>query len=428
MSKIKQLDYKPRISDKILDFKLQSKGAVLIEGAKWCGKTTSARQFAKSEMSFGGNNQQNIEYASIDTKAALEGETPRLFDEWQEVPQLWDTIRYEVDNRNAVGQFILTGSTVPKPKDARGNTQMHHTGTGRYTYLKMRPMSLYESGESNGKISLSKLFDAPMGIDARSDLSLEDIAFLACRGGWPFATFLSGNHALEQAKDYREAIVHQDISRTDGVERNPQTASEILRSYARHQGSQASLEEIARDVRVAKSTARSYIDALVKIFAIEDVMAWNPNLRSKAAIRTASTRYFVDPSIATSSLKAGPDGLIADLGTFGFIFETLCVRDLRVYSAPLGGNVYHFRDKSGLECDAVIVLEDGRYGLVEIKLGQTSDTIASATESLKSISDKIDTSKMPAPSFMMLITANGQYAYRDPSSGVYVVPVGCLKD
>ena len=422
--------YKSRITDKLLDFKLKSKGAVVITGAKWCGKTTSARQFAKSVMEFGDgvNQNQNIQFATINTAAALRGDTPRLFDEWQEVPALWDAVRYEVDRRNAVGQFILTGSTVPLPKVNPGAEQFHHTGTGRYSYLHMRPMSLYESGESNGQVSLGELFASPDSIAATSDLTLEQIAFVVCRGGWPFATFLEGDYALVQARDYYEAIISQDVSRIDKVGRNPQVIAAILRSYARNQGSQVALAEIARDADIDPDTARNYINALNRIYAVEDAAAWNPNVRSRTAIRTAGTRYFVDPSLATATLHLSPSGLLGDLRTFGFIFETLCVRDLRVYLSLLDGQVLHYRDKNGLECDAVAVLPDGRYGLIEVKLGQDQNTVDMAAEHLISLKDKIDTDKMPAPSFMMLLTANGTVAYKRPEDNVFVVPIGCLKD
>lgn len=427
----KDIQYKPRISDKLLDFKLKSMGAVSIIGAKWCGKTTSAKQFAKSVMEFGNgtDRDQNIKFATINTKSALEGETPRLFDEWQEVPALWDAVRYEVDQRHEVGQFILTGSTVPTPKN-RGSEQKqpHHTGTGRFALLKMRPMSLFESGESNGKISLGELFSSPEGISATSERTLEEIAYLTCRGGWPAATYLEGDYSLALAKEYVDVVVHQDISRVDDIDKNPDTAFRLMRSYARHQATQASLEEISQDVNLNVKTTRVYLNALSDIYALEEAPAWNPNIRSKTAIRTSSTRYFSDPSLATTALGVGPGGLLADLNTFGFIFETLVVRDLRIYAEPLDGTVYHYRDKNGLECDTVISLRDGRYGLAEIKLGQDDDTMAEAANRLTTLERTIDSDKMGKPSFMAIITANGTVAYRRPEDGIYIVPIACLKD
>lgn len=425
---IKEAKYRPRITDGLLDFKLHSKGAVVIQGPKWVGKTTSAKRFAKSFVDFGdvSDQEQNILLARMDTKSVLQGETPRLFDEWQEAPFLWDAIRYEVDKRNRVGQFILTGSTVKIPKNSQGDIRKH-TGIGRFTYLLMRPMSLFESGESNGKISLKSLFDTPSEIFAEATLSLADVAFLTCRGGWPFATFLEGDYALVQAKDYYDSIVNDDISRVDGKRRNLKVVKKLLRSYARVQAQGASTELIANDIgEIDTRTVADYIDALRRLYVIEDASAWNPNLRSKTAIRTSDTRYFVDPSIAAAALNLKPDALVGDLKYFGFLFETLAFRDLRVYTMPLEGEVSHYRDKNGLECDAVISLPDGRYGLVEIKLGQTPEAIDEAVSKMTTLRNKIDPEKMSLPSFMMVLTGNGAYAYRR-EDGIYVVPIGCLR-
>ena len=425
---IKNTKYKPRVTDVLLDFKLHSKGAVVIQGPKWVGKTTSARRFAKSSVDFGdaSDQEQNILLARMDTENILRGETPRLFDEWQEALFLWDAIRYEVDKRNEVGQFILTGSTVKIPKSGQEDLRKH-TGTGRFTYLLMRPMSLFESGESNGEISLKTLFDAPSEVFARAELSLRDIAFLACRGGWPFATFLEGDYALAQAKDYYDSIVNDDISRVDGKRRNTRIVKKLLRSYARVQAQGASTELIANDIgEIDTRTVADYIDALRRLYVIEDAPAWSPNLRSKTAIRTSDTRYFVDPSIAIAALNLKPDALIGNLNYFGFLFETLAFRDLRVYAAAMEGEVQHYRDKNGLECDAVVSLPDGRYGLVEIKLGQTPEAIDEAVRKMTTLRNKIDPEKMALPSFMMVLTGNGTYAYRCKEDGVYVVPIGCL--
>ena len=368
-----------------------------------------------------------LQMAEIAPSVLLEGKTPRLIDEWQLAPKLWDSVRFEVDHRHNVGQFILTGSSVPaEEKD------MHHSGTGRFSWLTMRPMSLYESGESNGKVSLAHLFDTPEKIAAVNKQKIDDIAYLICRGGWPFACGLQGESALAQAFDYVDAVIKKDISRVDGVNRNSTTARLLLRSYARNQGAQATIGTIVADMmtneenEISVKTAGSYLEALRKIFVIEDSEAWNPNLRSKTAVRTANTRYFIDPSIGTAVLGLGPDDLMADLKTMGLFFETLCVRDLRVFADALDGGVYHFRDKNGLECDAVVHLRNGKYGLVEVKLGGDR-LINEGAENLLTLAGKINTDKMNEPSFMMVLTGTGDFAYRR-KDGVYVVPIGCLKD
>jgi len=421
--------YKQRIADGLLVRKLAGKGAVLIEGPKWCGKTTTAEQQAKSilYMDDPEEKKQNLQLADISPKVLLVGETPRLIDEWQLAPQLWDTIRFEVDHRVELGQFILTGSAIPAKSD-----EIHHSGTGRYTWLTMRPMSLFESGESTGEVSLNVLFSSPGQISAINPLKIDDIAFLICRGGWPRATELKGDIALDQAKDYYDAVTKTDISIVDGVSRNPERVKRLMRSYARHQGTPASIDTISADMLTNDTdsadakTVSSYIEALKKIFVIEDSIAWNPNLRSKTAIRTSDTRYYVDPSIGVAALGLGPNDLINDLNTMGFLFETLCVRDLRVFADALDGQVYHFRDKYGLECDAVLHLRNGRFGLIEIKLGGDK-LIEEGATTLKALSKKIDTNKMRTPSFLMVLTGTGKYAFRR-EDGVYVVPIGCLKD
>lgn len=418
--------YRPRVTDSVLDFKLHSKGAVVIDGPKWCGKTTSAKRFARSMVEFGDGDQhsQIITFAQINPGEILKGETPRLFDEWQEVPSLWDSIRHEVDQRNQVGQFILTGSSIKLPKGSSEDTRVH-TGTGRFSYLLMRPMSLFESGESSGAVSLSALF-AGQDIAAKSTITLEQLAFATCRGGWPFATFLSGDYALAQAQDYYESIVSDDASRVDGVQRSPRILQKLMRSYAREQGQSASIESIAEDIGdISAESVSNYLNALRRIYVIEDAPAWNPNLRSKSAIRSSDTRYFVDPSIAIAALGVNPSALIGDLNYFGFVFETLVIRDLRVYLTPLGGTVYHYRDRSGLECDMVAVLPDGRYGLIQVKLGQTEAMVADAAEKLSTLTTRLDTTKMNEPSFRMIITGNGAYAYKR-EDGIYIVPIGCL--
>ena len=424
-----EMEYKHRIADGILEKKLRSKGAVLIEGPKWCGKTTTAEQQARSilYMDNPASFESNLQMAEIDPGILLEGDTPRLVDEWQLAPKLWDTMRFEVDHRHQVGQFILTGSAVPSDEES-----MKHSGTGGFSWLTMRPMSLYESGESNGKVSLSHLFESRENIVATNSLRIDDIAFLICRGGWPFACSLQGDAALAQAFDYVDAVIKKDVSRVDGTNRNITTTRLLMRSYARNQGSQATIGTIVADMmtndenEIGIKTAGSYLDALRKIFVIEDSEAWNPNLRSKTAIRTANTRYFIDPSIGTAVLGLGPKDLINDLNTMGLFFETLCVRDLRIFADALDGQVFHYRDKSGLECDAVIHLRNGRYGLVEIKLGGDR-LINEGASNLLALVDKINTDKMKEPSFLMVLTGTGDFAYRR-KDGVYVVPIGCLKD
>lgn len=422
-------EYKSRIADKILKNKLLSKGAVLIEGPKWCGKTTTAEQIALSVlyMTKPEDMKQNISLAEINPSLLLSGEVPRLIDEWQVAPKLWDAIRFEVDHRNLEGQFILTGSSVPINMD-----EVTHSGTGRYTRMIMRPMTLFESCESNGSVSLKDLFEGKNNITGTNNLSLEDVAYLCCRGGWPRATFMDKEIALEQAFDYLDSVINSDVSKVDDVSRNPERTKNIMKSYARNLGSQASNETIKSDVLKNDSfsldtdTVLSYINALRKIFVVEDTMAWNPNLRSKTAIRTTETRYFVDPSIAVAALGIGPNDLINDLNTFGLIFENLCVRDLRVYAESLKGTVYHYRDASDLECDTVIHLRDGSYGLIEIKIGGDM-LIEEGVNNLIKLQNKIDITKMKKPSFLMVLTAIGKYAYKR-EDGVYVVPIGCLKN
>lgn len=421
--------YKPRIADKELKRKLAGMGAILIEGPKWCGKTTTAEQQASTIIYMDDplHMEQNLRMADINPRALLVGKSPILVDEWQLAPKLWDTIRFEVDHRDGTGLFILTGSAVPAKTD-----EIHHSGAGRFAWLTMRPMSLYESGESTGEVSLEALFDSPENIMGINKLTLDDIAFLICRGGWPRATMQKGSIALDQVKYYYDAVTRSDVSRSDGIRRNQERVKRLMRSYARHQGSAVPVNTIVKDMRINDEesddvkTIATYIEALKKIFVIEDSLAWNPNLRSKTAIRTSDTRYFVDPSIAVAALGIGPNDLSGDLNTMGLLFETLCIRDLRVFASVLDGQVYHFRDKYGLECDAVIHLRNGKFGLVEIKLGGDK-LIEEGAATLKTLAEKIDTDRMRRPSFLLVLTATGKFAYRR-EDGVYVVPIGCLKD
>lgn len=373
-----------------------------------------------------GMVEQDIQLATLNPKLLLKGEFPRLIDEWQVAPQLWDSIRFESDH-GPLGQFILTGSSVPPDM-----SKVIHSGTGRIGWLRMRPMSLWESQESSGEVSLAELFTAPEQIGAINQMDIEQVAFLTCRGGWPLAVDMEREIALDQVFDYVESVEKRDIQKVDGVDRDPVRVHRLLRSLARNQGSQASFGTIKEDLManeadsLSEDTIASYHKALKEIFVVEDSEAWNPNLRSKTAIRTSDTRYFTDPSIATAALGVGPQDLINDLNTFGLLFETMAVRDLRVYAEALNGKVYHFRDKNGLECDAVVHLRDGRYGLVEVKLGG-EDKIRDGADALKDLTGKIDTSRMREPSFLMVLVGVGQYAYRR-EDGVYVVPIGCLKN
>ena len=422
--------YKNRVIDRLLADKLEAMGAVLIEGPKYCGKTTTGEQQARSVLYMADPEikDRNLTMASTNIKRLLAGDTPRLIDEWQIAPKLWDAIRFEVDHRGEDGQFMLTGSAVPA-----STSEIFHSGTGRFGWIKMRTMSLWESGDSTGDVSLGGLFSSENEVDGTSNLEIRRIAFLVCRGGWPKASLKTNESAaLIEAREYVESVCRNDISRVDDVQRNAELARRLMRSYSRHQGAQVSVATILADIKsneasdTTEATVASYINALKRIFVIEDMAAWNPNLRSKTAIRSSDTRYFTDPSIAAAALGLGPDDLLDDPNTFGLLFETMAVRDLRVYAEALDGQVYHYRDKNGLECDAIVHLRNGRYGLIEIKLGGDNLIEAGAT-TLKKLASKIDTDKMKSPSFMMVLTAIGEYAYRR-LDGVLVVPIGCLRD
>lgn len=421
--------YKQRIADRILERKVRGKGAVLIEGPKWCGKTTTAKQLAKSVLDLGDSAVliQSTQMIEISPKVLLEGETPRLIDEWQALPPIWDSIRSEVDRRGEPSQFILTGSSVLPEAD-----ETIHSGTGRFAYIKMRPMSLYESGESTGSVSLKDLFEGKILEVKQNKLTIENLAYLTCRGGWPWATLISKDVALDQAFDYVDSVIKRDILRVDKVKRSPERTRLLLRSYARNISQQISNATIRKDMfsndasTLDEDTVADYIKALKKLFVIEDLAAWNPNIRSKAAIRTSDTRHFVDPSIGTAALNLGPKDLMNDLQSFGFFFEDLVVRDLRVYAEALDGELYHYRDSSGLECDAVLHRRNGSYALLEVKLGG-EERINEGVANLMALANNIDTDKMPAPSFMAIIVGAGQYAYQR-KDGVYVIPIGCLKD
>ncbi len=421
--------YKHRIADKLLKRKLLGKGAVLIEGPKWCGKTTTAKQLANSMLDLGDSAVllQSSQMIELSPKTLLEGKTPRLIDEWQALPPIWDCIRSEVDRRGEPSQFILTGSSVlPEANETI------HSGTGRFAHLRMRPMSLFESEDSTGKVSLEDLFDKNKFDIQTNSLDIETLAYLTCRGGWPWATIISKEVALDQAIDYYDSVVNYDIQRVDKVKRNTERAKLLLRSYARNISQQVSLATIRKDMlandasTLDEGTIVDYIKALKMLYVIEDLAAWNPNIRSKASIRTSDTRHFVDPSIGTAALGLGPNDLINDLQSFGLFFEDLVIRDLRVYAEALDGSLYHYRDSNGLECDAVLHRRNGNYALLEVKLGG-KERIEEGAANLIALSRKIDTDKMPAPSFLAVIIGIGQYAYQR-KDGVYVIPIGCLKN
>ena len=422
-------EYRPRIADQLLKESLETVGAVLVQGTKWCGKTTTSVHQAGSVLYMDDPNQkdQNIALAQTNISRLLEGATPRVIDEWELVPELWDAARFEVDHRDIhVGQFIFTGSAVPKEKDQK---KIFHSGAGRFDWIKMRTMSLYESGDSTGDLSIGSLFEGGMP-DGKSNIDLDRLAYLTCRGGWPGALTLPEKAALRVSSAYLKAVVNYDINKVDDIKRNPELMQRIIRSLARNQGEQIPYTTIRKDVianeniQLSVDTIESYIKILNRIFLEEDMPAWNPNLRSKTAIRTSDTRYFVDPSIATAALGVGPNDLLNNLIDFGFYFETLAVRDLRVYADTLDGQIYHYRDKSGLECDAVLHRRNGQYGLIEIKLGG-EDNIEKGSETLKALAAQIDTNKMNAPSFLMVLTGIGNYAYKR-ADGVFPVFVTFL--
>ena len=419
--------YLKRIADRVLQERLAASGAVLIEGPKWCGKTRTALENSKSHL-FMQDPDKAISYLkAADTKPSLllKGDTPRLLDEWQTAPVLWDAVRFMVDQRGKSGQFILTGSAVPK------DNVVQHTGTGRISRLLMRPMSLYESMESNGSVSLKALFDGETEIDNFSTLTIEQITFAIVRGGWPASIGKSEKIALRHAIDYVEAIINADVSRVDGIEKNPVRVRALLQSLSKNISTLATIRTIHDDIAmgdadesISEKTISQYLGALDRIFVTENLPAWNPALRSKTAIRTSPKRQFVDPSIAAAVLRLTPSGLLEDFNYFGFLFESLCDRDLRIYAEAIDGQVFHYRDASGLEADAVIALNDGRWAAVEVKLG--SKEIEDAAVHLLELKNKVNTEKMREPSFLMILTGT-EIAYRR-EDGVYVVPLGCLKE
>jgi len=417
--------YLPRIADGLLEEKLGYAGAVLIEGPKWCGKTRTAGEKAKSVLNMQDPDMQTSYLRAADAKPSLllRGDTPRLLDEWQTAPVLWDAVRFAVDQRGEPGQFILTGSAVPL------DNAVKHTGTGRISRLLMRPMSLFESGESEGSVSLSALFEGTWNGEGASTLALERLAFALCRGGWPAAVKQSEKNALRLVYDYVDAVIHADVSRVDGIEKNPARVRALMRSMARNISTMATVETIRRDVAandeaLSDKTISQYLNAMRRIMVVEDQPAWSPALRSKTTLRTSSKRHFVDPSIAAAVLRTQPEHLFDDFNTFGLLFESLCIRDLRVYAQAHDGDVYHYRDQSGLEADAIVSFKDGRWGAVEVKMG--AKEIEKAAENLLKLKSKVNVDKMREPSFLLIVTAS-ELAYRR-TDGVCVVPIGCLRD
>ena len=423
-------EYKRRVVDEILNFYLESMGAVLIEGPKWCGKTRTGEEHAKSVVKLQDPDNVDKYRAAIKAKPSilLEGPTPRLIDEWQDFPILWNAVRHLVDERGEDGQFILTGSAVPC-EGQKDNTPPRHTGTGRIVRMRMRPMSLWESGESTGEISLSALFDGAGEVSGRSSIGVDEIAHLVCRGGWPQAVLAkTPRAAYMKSSSYVDEVVHEDVHRVDGVERNPDRVRNLLKSLARNISTMATNETILQDLKandssISEKTLSSYLNALRKIFLVEDVPAWSPSLKSRLAIRSAMKRQFVDPSVATAVLGATPRRLLNDFRSFGSFFESLCVRDVRVYAQTLDGEVRHYRDQTGLEADMIVALKDGRWGAIEVKLG--AGDIDSAAEGLKKLRAKVDVGRMGHPSFLMILTGTDLGYTRD--DGVVVCPLGCLR-
>ncbi|MCI6335093.1 MAG: DUF4143 domain-containing protein [Bacteroidales bacterium] len=419
--------YYKRLIEKDIELKLRTSGAVVVAGPKFCGKTTTCMLYQKSFVKL--NTKQTITMARMNPKWALEGEKPRLIDEWQKAPDLWNQIKDDLDFDYQFGKFILTGSSTPADK-----TEVHHSGAGRIAPVKMRPMSLWESQESKGTVSLIELFDEKSDYpwDLNSEISLEDIAFLICRGGWPISVRAPKDIAVEITKNYYNGLfVFEDCENERFRNKKPEVLKMILKSYARHISTEAAISTIIADVRQSNErtmdpkTFDDYMEALKDLYVIEDLPAWNPNIRSKTIIRSTPTRHFIDTSIACRALGVSPNDLMNDLESFGLFFEDFAVRDLSIYANAIGGTVTHYRDNTGLECDAVVHLEDGRWGAIEIKLGG-DELIEHGAQSLKNLRDKITSiSEERAPSFLMVLTAVGG-AYRR-EDGVYVAPINLLK-
>ena len=419
--------YVSRLVEKEIEKKLRTSGAVVVAGPKFCGKTTTCMRYQKSFVKL--NTRQSIALAKLDPKSVLVGENPRLIDEWQTVPDIWNCVKDNLDEEYQFGKFILTGSSTPAEK-----TDIHHSGAGRITPIKMRPMSLWESGDSNGKVSLLDLFNGGKEFvtDYNDNFNINDVAFLICRGGWPISVLAEKDFAIDVTKNYYNGLFSFEDSDNERFRnKKPEVLRMILRSYARHISTEAAISTIIDDVKqnnersMDAKTFAEYMEALQDLYIIDDLQAWNPNIRSKTSIRTTPTRHFVDTSIACRALQIGPDDLTNDLESFGLFFEDFAVRDLSIYANSLDGEVRHYRDNAGLECDALIHLEDGRWGAVEIKLGGDK-LVEEGAKSLKTLRDKIvEKSDEKAPSFLLVLTAVGG-AYRR-EDGVYVVPINLLK-
>ena len=428
-------EYRKRLVDDELELILKISGAVDIRGPKWCGKTTTALQKAESVVYMDDeiSGAENIDIAKVFPEKLLQGAVPRLIDEWQLCPSIWDSVRREIDKRDDFGQFILTGSSTPmtkKDEEGRHKSATMHTGFGRIAKLTMRTMSLYESGDSSGKVSISQLFDNPEPIYEETDKDLEETAYLVCRGGWPASLKITDHNAATKLPQLLlNELIDEDIPRLSDVRKPRAEILRLLRSYSRAESSQASIASMQNDMLKGSGgsfdpeTLSRYLEILQRLYIIEELDAWNPNLRSKAAIQTSPTRHFTDPSLAAAALGAGPGALMQDKNTFGLLFEGMAVRDLRIYAEYNRGGLHHYRDNTGLEADAVIQLDDGRWAPVEIKLF-SPDRIDEGAANLLRLVNKIDMEKMPAPSFMMVVTA-GRKAYRR-TDGVYVVPLSLL--
>ena len=415
--------YLPRVIDGYLTERLNATGALLIEGPKWCGKTTTGEQMCRSTlfMQDPDERENNLYYASKRPSYLLEGEYPRLIDEWQVAPVLWDAVRFAVDRKGERGMFVLTGSSTPNVD--KEEAEKMHSGTGRISRVRMHTMSLFESGDSDGSVSISALFQGKRDFDCRSDITLERLAFLTCRGGWPTTTDMDERYSLRVAKDYTEAVATTDITRADGVMRDQNIARTLLASLARNVCTIAETTSIADDLRsvVSRKTVTDYIAALRKIFVCDDIPAWRPELMSKARLRSGQKRCFSDPSIATAALNASPETLLKDGAAFGSIFESLCVRDVRVYLQPMDGRVMHYHDNTGLEVDMIIELGDGSWAAIEVKLHSGEEK---AAENLLRLRDKTQMVNGKGPSFLAIITGTGIFRERD--DGVLVIPIGCL--
>lgn len=417
--------YLPRLIEDEIKTIMRLRGGIYIQGPKWCGKSTTAELFAKTVVRL----QDKEDYdryellLSTETRSLFQEDRPIMFDEWQLLPHLWDSIRADIDKKSKQGQFILTGSATPAEDKKR------HSGIGRIARLTMRSMSLWESGESTGQISLKNLFNGTADVSGRSEIKLNDLSTIVCRGGFPQAVLLGDEDGLRIPKLYHTELVEEDITKVDDINRNPDRARQILKAYARNVSSLASNKTIrddamANDSTLDEKTLASYTNALKKLFIIEDVPAWNPRLRSKTFTRTSDKRQFTDPSLAVAALGATPNSLMRDMNTFGLLFESLCIRDLRIYANLIGGRVSHYRDATGLEADAIIHLPNDDWAAIEIKLG--GNQIDEAAKNLLKLEDKVELSKSNPPKFLMVLTGL-DYAYRRPD-GVYVVPIGCLRD